>query len=456
MLRYILSTVIAFASLTVTAQSNDTLRIKSIVEEIMVNGTAYENLRDLCKKVGQRISGSANYAKAVKLTKTMMESLEFDTVYLQSCMVPNWVRGEKEKGWVMQKGKKIFDLQLAALGLSEGSGPAGVNAEVVLVNNFDELEKLGEKGVKGKIVFYNFIMNPRHIRVFQAYGESGGARRSGPWRASKLGAKGVLVRSLAINVDPYPHTGATQRNDTFPKIPSAAISTENAERLASMLKKGDKLNIFFRTNCRNLADAEDFNVIGELRGSEFPDEIITVGGHLDSWDLAEGAHDDGAGCMQSIEVLRAFKNMGLRPKRTIRAVLFANEESGGKGADKYLAEAKRLNEKHVFAIESDAGGFTPRGFSLDMTQEKFDKINSWKGLFAPYGVTDIVKGGSGADVGELKVLGTALAGFIPDSQRYFDLHHAATDVFEAVSRRELLLGAANMAALIWLVSEYGL
>ncbi|MEO5648231.1 MAG: M20/M25/M40 family metallo-hydrolase, partial [Chitinophagaceae bacterium] len=429
-----------------TAQSGDSLRIKSIVDEVMVNGTAYDNLRDLCKKAGPRLSGSAGYAKAVKLTKSMMQLMKFDTVYVQSCKVPNWVRGEKEKGWVMKNGKKIFDLDLCALGLSLGSGPAGVTADVVLVNNFDELDKLGVNGLKGKIVFYNFVMDPRHIGTFQAYGESGGARRSGPWRASKYGAKAVLIRSLASNVDQYPHTGATQKNDTFPRIPSAAISTANAEKLATLLIKGEKLTVFFRTNCKTLPDAEDFNVIGELRGSRYPAEIITVGGHLDSWDLAEGAHDDGAGCVQSMEVLRTLRSLGIKPKRTIRAVLFANEESGGKGSDKYVEVAKAKNEQHIFAIESDAGGFTPRGFSLDMTDEKYDKILQWKPLFLPYGVYDISKGGSGPDVGKMKVIGTALAGFVPDGQRYFDIHHAGTDVFESVSKRELLLGAANMAA----------
>lgn len=384
MTKYFLILFCSFLSITnLPAQSNDSLRVRSIVDEVMTNGTAYENLRELCKKVGSRLSGSAGYTKAVKLMSTIMRSMHFDTVYVQSCMVPHWERGDKEKGWVIKDGRKLFDLELCALGLSAGSGPAGLTAEVVLVNNFDELEKLGEGGVKGKIVFYNFKMDPRYIQTFQAYGESGGARRSGPWRASKYGAKGVLVRSLASNVDHYPHTGAIQANDSFPRIPAVAISTANAEKLSALLTSGENLTVYFRTNCQTLADAENFNVIGELRGTQFPNEIISVGGHLDSWDLAEGAHDDGAGCVQSMEVLRAIRSMGLRPKRTIRAVLFADEESGGRGAAKYLEVARANKEQHIFAIESDAGGFTPRAFSLDMSQEKFDKIMSWKKLLFP-------------------------------------------------------------------------
>jgi Zn-dependent M28 family amino/carboxypeptidase len=196
--------------------------------------------------------------------------------------------------------------------------------------------------------------------------------------------------------------------------------------------------------------------VGEIRGSQFPEEFIVVGGHLDSWDLAEGANDDGSGVVQSMEVLRTLKATGIHPKRTVRAVLFANEENGGRGSKQYLVEAKRKNEKHIFALESDAGGFTPRGFSLEMNEAAMSKIISWKNLFYPYGVYDFSSGGSGSDVGSLKEIGTALAGLSVDSQRYFDIHHAATDVFENVSERELHLGAANMAALIYMVSEYGL
>lgn len=364
-------------SLISQAQNNDSERIKRIVDEIMTNGTAYENLRVLCKQVGQRLSGTSNYQKAVKLTQAMMQEMNLDTVYLQPCMVPHWERGEKEKGWVFMNNTKLFDLQLCALGLSEGSGAWGVSGNVVEVRSFDELDKLDSAGIKGKVVFFNFAMNPTYIRTFQAYGESGVARRNGPAQAAKYGAKGVLIRSLASNIDPYPHTGATKYNDSFPKIPAVAISTLSAERLSSELKNGKRLGVYFRTNSRNLPEVRDYNVIGELRGTQFPNEIITVGGHLDSWDLAEGAHDDGAGCMQSMEVLRSLKQLGIRPKRTIRAVLFANEESGGKGADKYLEEATQRKEKHIFALESDAGGFTPRSFSLDMTAEKMDKVMKW-------------------------------------------------------------------------------
>ena len=206
-----------------------------------------------------------------------------------------------------------------------------------------------------------------------------------------------------------------------------------------------------------LPDTIGHNVIGEWKGSEFPDQVITIGGHLDSWDPAEGAHDDGTGCVQSIEVLRALKAIGYRPKRTIRIVLFANEENGLRGGTKYAEEAKAKSEQHYFALESDEGGFTPRGFGFTGSEQQLAKLRTWAPLFIPYGVFEWTMGGGGADIGPLnRTFKTPLAGFTPDSQRYFDIHHARSDVFEAVNKRELELGAVNMTALIYLVDKYGL
>jgi carboxypeptidase Q len=235
-----------------------------------------------------------------------------------------------------------------------------------------------------------------------------------------------------------------------------AISTNDADRLSIELTTHETVKAFIKANCTTMPDVPSFNVVGEMRGTDMPNEVITVGGHLDSWDLGEGANDDGSGCVQSIEVLRALKATGLRPKRTIRAVMFMDEENGGRGGDKYFELAKAGGEQHIFALESDAGGFTPRGFGFTAPKEKLAKLMEWKPLFYPYGVHEFREGGGGADISDLKQLGTVLCGLSPDSQRYFDIHHAPTDVFENVSRRELHLGAANMAALIWLVSEYGL
>jgi carboxypeptidase Q len=432
----------------------DSTVIKKMADEVMVNSGAYENLRYLCKKVGPRLSGSAGAEKAVYATKKMLIDAGADTVYLQPCMVPHWVRGAKEEGYFMADGKK-YPLQLTSLGNSEGSKNKFIGADIVEVKSMRELHTLGN-AVKGKMVFFNIVMNPTYIGTFNAYGESGIGRRSGPAQAAKYGAIGVLVRSLASNADDYPHTGMTRYNDSFPKIPAVAISTNNANAISKILQQGKKVQAFFKNNCTMLAPVQSYNVVGEILGREVPKEIITVGGHLDSWDLAEGAQDDGAGIVQSIEIIRALKKAGLLPKRTIRAVMYMNEENGSGGADAYLENAKLKKEQHIFALESDAGGFTPRGFTLEMKEEIRNKVKVWAPLFPNYGVYDFREGGSGSDIDNLKSIGTALAGLSPDSQRYFDLHHASTDVFEAVSKRELDLGAVNMAALVWLVSEYGL
>ena len=440
----------------VNGQRNDSMLIRKLADEIMTSSKAYENLRFLCKEIGPRLSGSDNAEKAVLATAGMLREAGADTVYLQRCMVPHWERGEKETGYVQLKNGTRYDLKLCALGNSVGTGTNGISGEVVEVKRMAQLDSLGERSLKGRIVFFNFPMNPTYIETFRAYGESGISRRIGPAKAARYGATGVMIRSLASNIDDHPHTGATLYNESFPKIPAVAISTKDAEWLSIQFAGKKVVSVFFKTGCRMLEPVPSYNVIGEIRGIQFPEEIISVGGHLDSWDLAEGAQDDGAGCMQSIGIIQALKASGLSPKRTVRAVMFMNEENGGKGAKEYLSEAQRKNEKHIFALESDAGGFTPRGFSLDMKESQLNKVMQWKPLFYEYGVYDIERGGSGSDIGPLKVMGTALSGLRTDSQRYFDLHHAETDTFEAVSKRELDLGTVNMAAMVWLVSEYGL
>ena len=436
--------------------SADSIILRHIANDILVKGTAYENLRFLCKKVGSRLSGSPGAEKAVVETSRMLREAGADTVYMQACMVPHWVRGEKEVANLRLSNGKTFQLKAAALGNSVGTPAKGITGEVVEVKSFTELNQLGRSGVEGKIVFFNYPMDPTQVATFRAYGQAGVYRGTGPSMAAKYGAIGVMIRSLASNVDDYPHTGATNYNDSFPKLPAIAISTRDADYLSNALKQKQVDKAYFKTNAQMLPDVASANVVGELRGSEFPDEIITIGGHLDSWDLAEGAHDDGAGCVQSIEIIRVMKALGIKPKRTIRVVMFMNEENGLRGGKKYAELAKAENKKFIFALESDAGGFVPRGLGFTARPEQINKIFSWKSLFQPYGAGDFNIGGGGADIGPLASLGTTTAGLNPDSQRYFDVHHASTDVFESVSPRELNLGAVVMAGLVYLVSEYGL
>jgi len=441
--------------LTIFAQGDDSVIIKAIANEILVNGKAYDNLRYLTKQIGARLSGSSGMVKAEQWGLNTMKQSGADKSWLQECMVPHWVRGGKEELKVTNGAEKNHQLAVAALGNSTGTGPKGITASVIEIKSFEDLEK-NKDNVKGKIVFYNYKFNPRFIKTFESYGEAVMYRYMGPAAAAKYGAVGVIVRSMTHSMDNYPHTGSTASGDTIPKIPSMAIGLRDADWLDDQLQK-TPVNVFYKTNAHFLPDTIGHSVIGELTGSESPDEIITVGGHLDSWDLAEGAHDDGAGVVQTMEILRTLKAIGYKPKHTIRFVLFANEENGLRGGAKYAEEAKAKNEKHIFALESDAGGFTPRGFSFGGSPEQLKKVQSWIPLLQPYGVYEIEKGGGGADVGPVsQAFGIPAAELIPDTQRYFDYHHARSDVFENVNKRELELGALNMAAFIYLVDKYGL
>lgn len=442
---------------TLFAQVNqDSLVIKKLSDDIFMNGQAYSNLNYLCKKVGSRLSGSTGAALAVEQTARMLREAGADTVYLQPCMVPKWERGAKEVGKATLSDGKTMPLNIVALGMSVATPVNGVNAPVVEVKSFAELEALGADQIKGKIVFYNYRMDPRHINTFRAYGEAGIYRSQGASKAAALGAVAVIVRTLSPVIDDNPHTGAMRYDENHPKIPAVAISTIGAEQLSKAITAKKIKNIYIKTNCKQFEDVLSYNVVGEIKGSEFPDEVITVGGHLDSWDLAEGAHDDGTGCVQSIEVVRAIKaNIG-KPKRTIRAVMFMNEENGLRGGTKYAEIAKTEGKKFIMALESDAGGFTPRGFGFTANGQQKEKLLNWKSLFHPYGALEFNEGGGGADIGPLRGLGTVLIGLNPDSQRYMDLHHAKTDVFEAVSERELNLGTVVMTAMVYLVAQYGL
>ena len=439
-------------------QQKDSLMLKSIYKTALLNGQAYDWLDYLTNQIGGRLSGSLNAERAVEWSKEELEKLNLDRVWLQPVLVPKWVRGSKEFAFIETEPGVTFNVPITALGGSVATPSVGLKAEVVEVQNFEELAVLGRENIDGKIVFFNRPMQADLISTFSAYGGCVNQRYDGARQASKFGAIGVIVRSMSLRMDDYPHTGAMSYGDqpVNQRIPAAAISTNAAEKLSNLLKIAPYLKFFFRQQCKQYEDVLSYNVIGEITGSMFPDEIILVGGHLDSWDIGDGAHDDGAGCVQSMEVLRLFKELDYKPKRTIRVVLFMNEENGLRGGRKYAEMAALKGETHIFALESDAGGFTPRGFNFDLPDYEFEQVQSWEPLFKPYLIHYFEKGGSGADIGPLKTKTNVLAGLRPDSQRYFDHHHAATDTFDAVNKRELELGAGTLTSLIYLYDTYGL
>lgn len=439
------------------AQSEDEKQLKAIYDTALTDGKAYDWLNYLSNQIGGRLSGSVEAQQAVEYTKGQLDSLGLDRVWLQPVMVPKWVRGAPEFAYFETKPGLTTNVPICALGGSVATPDIGIKANIVEVQGIEDLAKLGRDKIEGKIVFYNRPMDPTQISTFTAYSGCVDQRYSGAAEAGKYGALGVIVRSVNLRLDDYPHTGSMSYGDTpvNERIPAAAISTKGAELLSTTLALNPEIKFYFKQNCKQFPDVESYNVIGEIRGTEFPNEVMVVGGHLDSWDLGDGSHDDGAGCVQSMDVLRLLKATGYKPKRTLRVVLFMNEENGLRGGNKYAEVAQRKNEKHVFALESDAGGFTPRGFSFDCSEEDFNQVLGWRELFEPYLIHMFVKGGSGADIGPLKDEGIVLAGLRPDSQRYFDHHHAENDTFEHVNKRELELGAATMASLVYLMDKYG-
>ncbi|MBM3186284.1 MAG: M20/M25/M40 family metallo-hydrolase [Bacteroidetes bacterium] len=431
----------------------DSIFIRKIYDEALLRGKAYEDLRQLCKDVGPRLSGSSEAQMAVEWSERKMKSYGFDKVYLQEIKVPHWERGTKESAWLRLENGELIKLHLLALGGSIGTNGL-LSGEVVEFKSLDELKSAKKNQVEGKIVFLNQPMDAAQIQTFKAYGLCYGIRGNGAVEAGKMGAKAVVIRSLGLPVDEHPHTGSMHYEENVTRIPAGALSTKDADLLSKILKEG-KTELVLEMDCRNFPDAVSYNVIAEIKGTEFQNEIITFGGHLDSWDAGEGAHDDGAGVIHCLEALRILKELKYKPKHTLRVVFFMNEENGNMGGKSYATWVKEKGEKHIAALESDRGGFAPRGFGCDGTDSQVTFLQSLAPNFKNYDLHVFEKGYGGVDIGPLKESfpGIPLFGFVPDSQRYFDFHHAPSDVFENVNKRELELGAAAIASFVYLLDK---
>ena len=454
-MRKLLIIFILFAQFSYT---QDDIVIKDIFNTSLTKSKAYSWLDYLSNQIGGRLSGSLEAERAVEWGKAELEKLNFDKVWLQPVMVPRWVRGPKEFALIETEPGITFNVPIAALGGSVATPSVGLKAEVIEVFSLKELAELGKEKIDGKIVFFNRPMEPEFIQTFTAYGRAVDQRALGALEASKYGAIGVIVRSMNLRLDDHPHTGGLTYGDLpdRKKIPAAAISTNGAEKLSSLLKIKPKLKFLFRQQCKQMSDVLSYNVIAEKKGTTFPDEIILVAGHLDSWDTGDGSHDDGAGIVHSMDLINIFDNINYKPKRTIRVVLYMNEENGKRGSIKYKEISDREKLNHIFAIESDAGGFLPLGFSFTTDNKKFLKILEWKKFFAPYFINVFIKGGSGADIENLRTDSNVLAGLRPNSQRYFDYHHTEIDTFDAINKRELELGSGAIASLVYLFDKYGI
>ncbi|MFC7345301.1 M20/M25/M40 family metallo-hydrolase [Chryseobacterium zhengzhouense] len=451
-MKNIISTAVLFLSLPIFGQTKeDSIQFRRISTEILNKGKSYTELRDLTKNIGHRLSGSEAYEKSVKWAEQKLKEAGADKVWLQEVIIPVWERGTESLKIKAGNGKWI-SLKMLSLGNSEGTKGKNISGEIIMVKSLAEYDKLSSDQVKDKIVFFNYPFSQSYVLTFHAYSDAAVYRSTAASLTAKKGGKFAIVRSLSSAFDDVPHTGAMRYDKDIEKIPAVAIGNTTADELETLLKS-QKVTAKLNSNCGMKGEKLSHSVIGEITGHK-DKSIILVGGHLDSWDVGEGAHDDGAGIVQSIEVLRTFKNLGLKNNHTIRVVCFANEENGVKGGQQYGKTVKENNEKHLFALESDAGGFSPRGIALEMDESKIKQIKSWSSLFLPYGAYDFEGRYSGTDIYPLKDMGIPTAELVPDSQRYFDIHHTEEDTFEKVNRRELLLGATIMTQMIYMIDKH--
>lgn len=447
-----LSAVLAFGTYNIQAQTQEQQAfVSELGAEIMQSRAAYNDLRVLCKTIGHRLSGSEQSLKAIQWAQDVLKNAGADTVWLQKVIVPVWERGSESLHFVVDgKRRKV---ELLSLGNTTGTDGKVLKAEIIEFPTLDALQNASAASIKGKIVFLNMQFPMELTNTFEGYSKTSKVRWAGPGMAEEKGAVGYIMRSISTTLDDAPHTGVSHHTDGVPTIPSMAIGNTTADELAKQLQT-KKVTAEMLSNCRMKGTAESFNVIGELKGKVYPNAYILVGGHLDSWDVGEGAHDDGVGCIQSVEVMRAFKTLDYQPNHTLRVVLFMNEENGNMGGKTYAAEAKTKGEKHVFAFESDAGGFTPRGIGLVVPDAQREQVKSWAPVLQPFGLWDFSHVGAGVDIGPLKNDGVWVGELIPDNQKYFDVHHSRHDVFEAVNMREMNMGAAGMASLLYLIDQY--
>ncbi|PWN71170.1 peptidase M28 [Chryseobacterium phosphatilyticum] len=428
----------------------DSIQFKKISTEILNNGKGYNELRELTKNIGHRLSGSEAYEKSVKWAEQKLRDAGADKVWLQEVMIPVWERG-KESLHIRTSNGSWKNLKMLSLGNSEGTAGKDVSGEIIMVKSMEEYNQLPAEKVKDKILFFNYAFNQSFIETFKGYGDAAKYRTTAASLTAKKGGKFAIIRSLSSAFDDVPHTGAMRYEEKVSKIPAVAIGSTTADELEALLKN-QKITAKLNSNCGMKGEKLSHSVIGEITGKK-DQSVIVVGGHLDSWDVGEGAHDDGAGIVQSIEVLRTFKKLGIQNNHTIRVVCFANEENGVKGGIQYGKTVKEKNEKHLFAIETDAGGFAPRGIALDMDDSKRKQIQSWSNLFLPYGVYNFEERFSGTDLYPLHDMGIPAAELMPDSQRYFDIHHTEEDTFDKVNRRELLLGATALTQIIYMIDK---
>jgi carboxypeptidase Q len=413
--------------------------VEKIIRMALSDSLAFKRLATMCDTYGARLSGTENLERSIDWVLAELKKDNFQNVRGEPVMVPRWVRGRE---YCRLISPRVKTLEMLGLGGSIATPEGGITAEVLVVKNFDELDERAAEA-KGKIVLFN--------TPFTEYRETVRVRVQGAMRAASAGAVASLIRSVGPFSMNTPHTGGMTYADTIKKIPHAAIAAEDAEMLARMASRKEKLTIEIFMSAQTLPDAASRNVVAEIKGTEKPNEILVFGGHIDSWDVGSGAMDDAGGCFAAWHALLTIKRLGLKPKRTIRLVMWTNEENGMRGGETY-AEAHK-DETHVFALESDAGVFKPEGFGFVGAKDLFPKARAIASLLEPVGATKITVGGGGADIGPLMRKGVPGMGLDVDGTKYFWYHHTNADTPDKLNPREINECAAAMAVMMFLMSE---
>ncbi|MEQ9091374.1 MAG: M28 family metallopeptidase [Balneola sp.] len=415
-----------------------------LIKSALANNLGFERLAHLTDYYGPRLSGSEVLEQGIDWVVQEMEKDGFDRVWTQPVTVPHWVRGKES---ITLDAPIQKELPMASLGGSVGTPEEGITAEVMLVKSFEDLEKRGSEA-KGKIVLFNV--------PFTTYGQTVQYRVNGASAAAKHGAVASALASVASYSMQTPHTGTMSYEDGVRKIPHAAITVEDANLIERFIKRGETVSLTLKMEAENLPDAQSRNVIAEIKGSEFPEEIIVMGGHIDAWDNGHGAMDDGGGCVAAWEALRLIKETGIRPKRTIRVVLWTNEENGLRGANEYLRwvkEDEKSLDNHILAMESDAGVFDPIGFGFSGSDDAYKILSSIGELLKPADSGEVRKGGGGADIGPLMRNGVPGMGLNVDGSKYFWFHHTAVDTIDKLNIDDFNECVATMAVFAYAVAD---
>ncbi|HEU4800007.1 MAG TPA: M28 family metallopeptidase [Gemmatimonadales bacterium] len=435
---------LALVSAPLAAQSiADTYRptAQRIIEQAQSDSSAWNTLAELTDRFGHRLSGSESLERAIDWILAEMKEEGFDAVRGEPVMVPHWVRGNESLELV---APRPAHLPMLGLGMSVGTPPGGITGDVIVVSSFQELEARSSE-LQGKIVLYD--------APFTGYGETVAYRTEGASRAAKHGAVAALVRSIASGSMRSPHTGTMTYDSTVARIPAAAITVEDAMMLHRMQERGSPIRVTLKMEAKTLPDTRSRNVVAEIRGSERPDEVVVLGGHIDSWDVGQGAMDDGGGCVAAWEALRLIRELGLRPRRTIRVVFWTNEENGTRGGTGYVDAHRDQVDQHILALESDNGAFRPRGFGFTGSDAALAIITEIGSLLEPIGADSVSKGGGGADIGPLMREG--VPGMSPrvDGERYFWYHHSRADTMDKLDPAHMQQLAAAMAVMVYTVAD---